>query len=223
MHGFDPPGGSTPGGTNHANSGPPSEGQQSLFEGYHSPLSDGLFSPETVPAEPPLQPVEQVIPPPAEQGHVAPFQAAPLHPEVAAPAGSAEAAAPIDPFALAIPSASTIQEMRARGRAGAHDLIDMIRTGVLRGRDILIQCDNQVIEIAAPIAGWVMNNLDIVASAYAFALAQEAESPTGLPTYLDTNDPVFIAAVAAHHNKLILNLLNNLAAGGGVAVAMRHV
>ena len=99
----------------------------------------------------------------------------------------------------------------------------MIRKGVLRGRDILIQCDSHVIEIAAPVAGWVMNNLDIVAGAYAYALAQEAESPTGLPTYLDANDPAFIAAVAAHHNKLILNLLNNLATGGGVAVAMRHV
>ena len=99
----------------------------------------------------------------------------------------------------------------------------MIRKGVLRGRDILIQCDNHVIKIAAPIAGWVMNNLDIVAGAYAFALAQEVEFPSGLPIHLDIHDPAFIAAAAAHHNKLILNLLNNFATGGGVAVALRHV
>ena len=99
----------------------------------------------------------------------------------------------------------------------------MIRKGIRIGREALIESDKHVITIAAPIAGWVMNNLDIVGGAYAFALEQEVEFPSGLPNHLSVNDPAFIAALAAHHNQFILNVLNNLATGGGVAVAMRHV
>ena len=112
---------STPHETSHSSSSQHSEGYQSLFDGYHSLLEDDPFSPDTVPAAAPLQPVEQVIPPAAEPGDHVAFHPAPLHPEVDAPDGPA-AAAHIDPFDVALPNASIEQDLRARGRAGAHDL-----------------------------------------------------------------------------------------------------
>ena len=86
----------------------------------------------------------------------------------------------------------------------------------------MMQSDRQFFRVAMPIANWALNNMHIVGGAFAYALAQDLPY-VHLPNHLDIHDPVFIAAEAARHSKLLLDVLNNLALGGGVAVAVRGV
>ena len=122
-----------------------------------------------------MQAVENRIPPAAAEGPGG-LHLAPLHPELGTPEAAAPAAH-MNPFAAMLPNADTIQGVQDMAQTGAHELVDMLRRGVHQGGHIMIQTHGGVIQITTPVAAWVLNHIPVLASAFAFALTQEAHAP----------------------------------------------
>ena len=107
-----------------------------------------------------MQAVENIIPPAAAEGPGG-LHLAPLHPELGAPEAAAPAA-DMNPSAAMLPNADTVQGVQDIAKTGAHELVNMLRRGVQQGSRVLIHTHGGVVQIAAPFAAWVLNNIPVL-------------------------------------------------------------
>ena len=96
-------------------------------------------------------------------------------------------------------------------RTGAHELVTMLRRGVQQGSHVLIHTHGGVVQIAAPVAAWVLNHIPVLIGVFVYALVQDVPAPQGMPTHLYHTHPDLLAWSAQHQQQILPNVLNNFA------------